>query len=106
MLKPFLPALSDWYEHEFNPIQHEIRVHMVYGNHHLVKDMAENSSQNSDNNHSSVKSEDFVPFHVLGQQIENLHISTTCNKQYQVFNYHKILCVFISREGPPPKFTC
>ncbi|GEO10818.1 hypothetical protein [Segetibacter aerophilus] len=106
MIKPFLPAVTDWYEHEFNPIQHEIKVHMVYGNHHLEKDMAENTSEKSHNNGGSVKSQDPVPFHVLEQQFESFNISISSDTQYQLFHYNKLLCVFISREGPPPKLRC
>jgi hypothetical protein len=106
MLKPLMPIMSDWYEHEFNSIAHEIHVHLVYGHDHVEKKVAEsNSEDDHHSDHDLVKSEDNVPFHVLLEEDKNLNNSTHINKKFKVCNYDKPLPVFISPEGPPPKFT-
>lgn len=103
MVRPLLPAITDWYEHEFNPIQHEIKVHMVYGNLHVEKDIAESNSQNNDNNPGSVKSDFQVSFHVVANKYENCVTSIFYKKQFQILADQKTLSIFFSREGPPPK---
>lgn len=68
MLQPLLPIATDWYEHEFNPIQHQIQVHMVYGKNHLYKDVAESNSDNGQSNkHTSIKTSEPAPVHIAVQ---------------------------------------
>jgi hypothetical protein len=106
MLKPLLPMVDDWYAHEFNPIQHEIKVHMVYGNHHLDKDLADrNAEEDHNKDHNSVKGADQVPSHVLAEGYKNCTTPVLISKKLRVSGYLKLTPVFISRDSPPPKLT-
>ncbi len=106
MLNPLLPIVDDWWEHEFNPIEHQIHVHAVYGSHHLQKELAEENSNNDNNkNQNTVKSQDQVPFHVSPLVCK---YNCTLNKidiQYSGFIMNKLPFVLISNQGPPPKFS-
>jgi hypothetical protein len=105
MLKPLLPIVQDWYGHEFNPIAHEIQVHMVYGSHHLDKDLAESSSNDdqSQSNHSE-KSQDQVSHHLVADEYKYGNSSISSINKFLIFDCHKLLAIFIAKQAPPPKF--
>ncbi len=104
IVKPIFPIVSDWYEHEFNSIQHEFKVHKVYGNHHLDKEIADSNSEEEHNkNSNSVKSEDSVPFHIILEDYKYLIYSAIINKVFTSCFLSELSSVFLSLEGPPPK---
>jgi hypothetical protein len=96
--------MRDWYEHEFNPIQHEIQVHMVYGNQHVDKDLLESNSDNNKNKkESSTKSGEQTSIHILADEYKNYHYPALSKKQFILLNSNKSLSASITSEGPPPK---
>ncbi len=106
MLKPLVPVVDDWWEHEFNPIKHQIHVHAIYGSNHLQKELADENSNNDNNkNQNTLKSQDQVSFHVSPAISK---YGCTLNKsdiQYSSFILNKLPLVLISNQGPPPKFS-
>ncbi len=106
MVKPLLPIVSDWYQHEFNEIEHLSCVHAVYGSHHLQHEIADNGSDNDpDKKQNTLKSEDQVPFHVLVDELKNDLNSFPSELQFNILKSLLLSPVFIAREGPPPKFA-
>lgn len=106
MLKPLLPIVDDWWEHEFNPIEHEIHVHMVYGKHHLQKELADENSNNDNNkNQNTLKLQDQVSSHVSPLICKYDPSPDKIDIQYSGFIMNKLPFVLISNQGPPPKLS-
>ncbi len=106
MIKPLLPIASDWWQHEFNEVEHLSCVHAVYGSHHLQLEIADTGSENDNNkNQNILKSEDQVPFHVSVDEYKNEYNSILLSKQSALLNFLKLPSVFIARKIPPPKFA-
>jgi hypothetical protein len=106
MLKPLIPIVGDWWQHEFNEMEHLSHVHAIYGNHHLQNEIADTGSDNDHSKSQSVlNSEDQVAFHLLVAEYKNEPHSIIADKQFATLNYLKPSSVLISPEGPPPRFT-
>lgn len=106
MIHPLIPIAHDWWEHEFNAVEHIAHVHDQYGNDHLEKELNKATSENSRNkNQNSLQSDDQVSFH-LSQSDCCLNSSINqFNVQHKFFRSGKLLSVFISINIPPPKFS-
>ncbi len=59
MLKPLLPFVNDWWQHEFNETEHVSLIHAKYGSHHLQAELAETNS-NSKQDQCNLKIQDQV----------------------------------------------
>lgn len=106
MVKPLMPIVSDWWQHEFNEMEHMTHVHSVYGSHHLQHEIANTSSDNDHcKNQNTLKSEDQVAFHVLTDEYKTDYNSTLFGKQFHLLKFLNLPSVFISKKGHPPKFT-
>ena len=100
-----LPVVSDWYQHEFNKIEHLACVHTVYGSHHLEAEIVENSSGTDQNkNQNTSKSDDQVPFHIIVAQYKNEYNSILSGIQFNTPEFLKRLSAVLLVDGPPPKF--
>ncbi len=106
MFKPLIPILSDLWDHEFNEIEHISIVHAKYGSHHLQKEVGDSGADNNQKGQTSLKSEDQVPFHVSTTAHALNFPITLPAKEFFLLKLHKLFAVFISRGGPPPKFSC
>ena len=106
IIKPVLPVVSDWWQHEFNEASHLACVHNIYGSHHLQHEVEE-AGQGKDQSKSqhTLKSEDQVPFHMLGSQSKNEFNPLLSNIPFNILNLLKLSPVIIPADGPPPKFT-
>jgi hypothetical protein len=105
VLKPLVPVVDDWWQHEFNPIKHQIHVHSIYGSNHLQKELAKENSNGNSKNQNALKSQDQVSFHVspeIGKYDSTLN---KINIQHFSFISGKLPFVLISNQGPPPKFS-
>ncbi len=98
--------MGDMWAHEFNEIEHISTVHAKYGSHHLQKEVADTDADNSQKSQTNLKSEDQVPFHVSAKEYKIDFKISLINKEFLLLKFHKLFAVFISREGPPPKFSC
>lgn len=106
MVKPLIPIVNDWWQHEFNEVEHMSHAHAVYGSHHLQHEIADTGSHNDHcNNQNILKSDDQVPFHIWVTEYKNDLNITSFDKQFKVINYLKLSSVFIAPQGPPPKFV-
>lgn len=106
MLKPLIPVFNDLWSHEFNEIEHISIVHAKYGSHHLQKEVADTGADKNQKGQNSLKSEDQVPYHVSVKEFKFDFQISLINKKFLVLKFQKLNLVFISREGPPPKFSC
>lgn len=106
MFKPLLPIFNDLWSHEFDEIEHISTVHAKYGSDHLQKEVADTNSDNNQKGQNSLKAEDQVPFHEAIKECKLTFEISLIDKEFSHFRFHKLLTVFISREGPPPKFFC
>lgn len=106
MFKPLIPVFNDFWSHEFNEIEHISTVHAKYGSHHLQKEVANTNSDNNQKGQNSLKAEDQVPFHVSAKEYKFDFKISLVDKKFLVFKFQKLISVFISKEGPPPKFSC
>jgi hypothetical protein len=106
MVKPLIPIVSDWWQHEFNEMEHISHIHGVYGSHHLQHEIADTSSDNEHcDDKNTLKSEDQVAFHVLANKYKTDYNSTLSGNQFHLLKFLNLPSVFISKKGPPPKFT-
>jgi hypothetical protein len=106
MFKPLIPILSDFWDHEFNEIEHISIVHAKYGSHHLQKEVADTDTSNDNQKgQTSLKSNDEVSFHVLRDEYQFKFPSNNTDVKYGVFEPTKLRFVFIFNQGPPPKFS-
>ena len=103
MLQPLLPIATDWYGHEFNPIQHQIQIHMVYGSHHLYKDVADSNWENSKTNkHTSIKTSETAPVHIAVQNDYIIPQPTPGKQKFATFACN-IYAVSLNRHFNPPR---
>ncbi len=106
ILNSLIPFISDAWSHEFNVIEHISSVHVKYGVNHLHKELSDTNSGNEQSkNQSVVKFDNQVSLHIF-QTVDNS--SFAHNKslvRYQIFKIIKPPFVFISSQGPPPKFS-
>lgn len=103
MLQPLLPIVSDWYGHEFNPIQHQIQVHMVYGKNHLYKDVAESNSANSQTNkHTSAKTSESAPVHIPVKNVFIIPQSSPDKQKFATITC-KVCTVPLNKPFNPPR---
>lgn len=106
MIKPLLPIVYDNWSHEFNGLEHISLVHAKYGNEHLQKELAQNSSGNESNkSQNTVKFDDQVPFHLSQQVIKYDFLFCRNDIHYPHFYLDKLLFIPLSNQGPPPKFS-
>ncbi|MEP7375420.1 MAG: hypothetical protein ABI675_18630 [Chitinophagaceae bacterium] len=106
MLKPLIPIVSDWWQHEFNEMEHLSQVHAIYGNQHLQQGIADTGADNDHSkNQSTLNSEDQVAFHLLVAEYKNDFNSIVADKQFESLKYPKPSSVLIAPEGPPPRFA-
>lgn len=103
MLKPLIPIISDAWSHEFNEIEHVSTVHAKFGSQHLQKDLADERSDNKDQN--SLKSQDQVAFHIPQNETTFYFGVTSFDREFHFLKFQKILPAFISKHIPPPKFS-
>lgn len=104
MFKPFIPAIKDTLSHTFSEAIHIAIVHAKYGANHLAKEVAATGSDNSSGNQN-----------ILSIESASVHITTTewkynfnlklLNKDYPAYLPYILTSVFISKAGPPPKFS-
>lgn len=105
IIKPVLPVVSDWWQHEFNEAEHLACIHSVYGSHHLQYEVAE-ADQGKDHSKSqnTLKSEDQVPFHLVVSQPKNEFNLSLPLIPFKVLTLRTPSPVIIPGDGPPPKF--
>lgn len=104
MIKPVFPVVSDWWQHEFNNIEHLSCVHLAYGSHHVQKEVADTNPEQG-KNQSGLKSEDQVPFH-LNTVACKFNFSAIKNTNWHIaFQSNNLSSVLLSNPSPPPKFS-
>ena len=104
MLKPLIPVVSDWYAHEFNEIEHITKVHALYGNNHLEKELTTNNSDKQGKSSTTLKLVQ-VTFHIYSESCDQPLLTTLAGTQFLFFQYKKPPFVLISTLAPPPKFS-
>lgn len=106
IVKPVLPILSDWYQHEFNKVEHLVCVHSIYGSEHLQHEIADiNSNDHHGKNQSTLKIQDQVPFHVVINMFKNEYNSLLSALQFGITKCIRPSFVVITTDDPPPKFV-
>ena len=107
MFRPLVPIVSDVVSHTFSEAIHIATVHAIYGTNHLEKELSNTTSDNTDNKHqSNINPEDLVPVHV---STNVCMFEFCCNKEttgYSSLRLNRVIPGFISRNYPPPKFSC
>ena len=104
MLKPLLPIANDWWQHEFNNIQHLACVHEVYGNNHLQKELVNNAGK--DKNQTSLKTQEQIPFHIQAPEVVKFTPpSINISKTYAGIYKDKLPIILIDNLAPPPRFS-
>lgn len=92
--------------HEFNEIEHISVIHAKYGSHHLQKEVADTNTDSSQKNENTLKSEDQISLHTIIYNYRYNYNKAVAEKQFNFFKNKKISEVSISKQGPPPKFSC
>ena len=104
MLTPLLPIANDWWQHEFNNIEHLACVHEVYGSNHLQKELADGAGQSK--NHTGSKAQSQIPFHIQTPEIVKcVPPAISTSKTYAGIYKDKLPIVLIDNLAPPPKFS-
>ena len=106
MLKPLLPIVNDWWSHEFNQIEHVSLIHAKYGSRHVTKELADRAYENgSTKNQNTLKLQDQVQLHISVVKCTSPFSLNSFQIDYPVLKLYKLPAIFISKQGPPPKFS-
>lgn len=103
MLRPLLPMANDWWQHEFNNVEHLACVHAVYGSNHLQKETANNADKAK--KQTGVKGQSDNSFH-----IPTYHVIKCAPTAIYIFKKQVGIYIFqlpfstLSNIAPPPKF--
>ncbi len=104
MVRPVLPIVIDWYQHEFNEIEHLACVHAQYGSQHLQREVAESAAENGQPKKVSCTAfEDPIPFHI---PITEAPYAVLANLNRLEFFHNiagKLPQTYILCDGPPPR---
>lgn len=104
MVRPVLPAVVDWYQHEFNEIEHLACVHAQYGSQHLQREVAESAAENGlPKKVSGTAFEDPIPLHIQTTEVPNAFIVYLNRQEFFHNAAGKLPDSFILRDGPPPR---
>ncbi len=105
MLKPLVPVFIDFWDHEFNEIEHISIVHAKYGSHHLQKEVADTESGCDAKNQATLPAQDQVPFHLLTVAYSPaVPAAFSCPAVY-FYQPAWLPLISLTRQGPPPKFS-
>jgi hypothetical protein len=106
-LKPTLPLISDFLLHAFTEAEHISTVHAHHGDHHLEHEIAEAGKEHGhEQNHSLPKAEDVVQSHLPVSRYIVDSGATDFNQNYSLLIQQKLPAIFLTKQGPPPKFSC
>lgn len=105
MFKPLIPIISDALSHTFSETIHIATVHAKYGSHHLEKELGASENDNAGKNHSAITSEEQVLVHMGSDELKYDFTSKILLQDYSLCKPFTLSTVFISKAGPPPKFS-
>ncbi len=105
MLKPLIPIISDELSHSFSEAIHISTVHAKYGSHHLEKELAASANDNAGKNQSQMTPGEQVLVHIGSDELKYNFALKVSLQDYSLCKPFKLSTVFISKEGPPPKFS-
>lgn len=102
--KPFVPVMTDVWDHAFNEVEHVCTVHAVYGEKHADAEVGKTGAENENGkNESTLHSQEPVPVHVSAEEFKDGILIPVIEKFYAdlllyIFpeSYHFIVI-------PPPK---
>ena len=103
ILQPLLPAVSDWWSHEFNATAHIAAVHARFGANHLQKELASAGSESKKEN--TQKAEDTASPHVSPLPSALDFAVTMPVVAHLGLPRTNLPFVFCSIQIPPPKFS-
>ena len=104
MVRPVLPIVIDWYQHEFNEIEHLACVHAQYGSQHLQSEVAESATENGQPKKvSGTAFEDPIPFHIQTTEAPYAGLIYLNRREFFHNTASKLPHTFILRDGPPPR---
>ena len=105
LLKPIVPVVSDLMSHTIAEAVHLSSIHMVYGADHTQQEVAKEATDKKGNHEQNIKADDGSSVHM--SYTNNLNFSPTVTSTIDFLNCddNRSSNVFITRQGPPPKFS-
>lgn len=99
-----MPILEDAWSHTFNMAEHLSTVHAHQGKNHLDAALADKASDmNADKNQKTIHLEEQYTSHICIPVYKFGFSYSKPNKHYSTAKLHKVVAVFILKQGPPPK---
>ncbi|MEP6584561.1 MAG: hypothetical protein ABJA90_09855 [Ginsengibacter sp.] len=106
MLKPLIPIIADAFSHTFSETIHVETIHAKYGINHLEKELAASGNDSSNNkNQNAITSEEQVLIHLASEEMRYKFDLDNIITDYPFCKAFTLSSVFISKTGPPPKFS-
>jgi len=104
LLKPIIATIQDGLSHLFAEAIHIATVHAKYGSNHLQREVGDLGSNSGRNHAVSPPEESFSP-HINANEIIFFYCSLI-SPDFPMIRNPELLCVILSRQGPPPKLFC
>ena len=106
MFRGVIPVLEDDLSHSFADAEHIATVHMLYGDNHVEKAMADTGRDNDGSKpQNSVKTEDQVPVHIPTDALYTDFSISNANNLYTGLKLNNLPSIYLSTKAPPPKFS-
>ncbi len=105
IFRAVIPVVSDFISHNFEDAEHIATVHMLYGNDHVEKAMAE-SGKDTDGSkpQNTSKTESQITVHFAATNSFDAHApGLIYTYLYTVANLEKPADIYLSTIAPPPK---
>lgn len=105
IIKPFVPVITNIWDHAFNEVEHVCTVHAVYGEKHADAEFGKASSANENGkNQSTLHSQEPVPVHVSVNEYKAELIQPCVEKIYADLLLYIFPDSYYSIVIPPPKY--
>ena len=105
LVRPLLPFVTDFLDHEFSETIHLSTIHAKYGSNHLDKEIASKSGDNkTDTNHNNNNSVDPIPSYINEKESFINHYFGYSSPHQFNFTHQKISCIPIKIQERPPQY--
>lgn len=103
ILKPFVPVITDMWDHAFNEVEHVCTVHAVYGEKHAEAETGKAAENQNSKNQSTLNSQEPIPVHVSADEYNNELLVPVIIKIYPGRLSYSLPDLYHSVIAPPPK---
>ncbi len=96
--------IGDKLSHQFNFMEHIATIHALYGDNHIQKEIAATSDKDNSKSSGTQKTEDQIPFHLLGGENNCQVFTKQISKLFLIFTPSRLSKVLLPVVSPPPKY--